>query len=382
MQQPSNGADERGSRPLRIVFLGLSITSSWGNGHATTYRSLVKALQRRGHNLLFLERDVPWYAANRDMPDPPYCQLGLYADLAELAQCYTDRVRTADLVIVGSYVPEGVAVGDWVHRTASGLTAFYDIDTPVTLAKLRGGDFEYLEPRQIAHYDLYLSFAGGPILDRLEREYGSPAARPFYCSVDPALYYPDEQPLQWTLGYMGTYSPDRQPGVERLLLETARVEPSHRFIVAGPNFPPDIQWPPNVARIDHLPPGQHRAFYNSQRFTLNITRADMVEAGYSPSVRLFEAAACATPIISDYWAGLETLFALDSEILVARSAQDVLGYLHDLDEDQRRAIGRRAYATVMRLHTSDHRAAELEGYFGQLTGSTQRTQPVSSRAVS
>lgn len=382
MQQPSNGADERGSRPLRIVFLGLSITSSWGNGHATTYRSLVKALQRRGHNLLFLERDVPWYAANRDMPDPPYCQLGLYADLAELARCYTDRVRTADLVIVGSYVPEGVAVGDWVHRTASGLTAFYDIDTPVTLAKLRGGDFEYLEPRQIAHYDLYLSFAGGPILDRLEREYGSPAARPFYCSVDPALYYPDEQPLQWTLGYMGTYSPDRQPGVERLLLETARVEPSHRFIVAGPNFPPDIQWPPNVARIDHLPPGQHRAFYNSQRFTLNITRADMVEAGYSPSVRLFEAAACATPIISDYWAGLETLFALDSEILVARSAQDVLGYLHDLDEDQRRAIGRRAYATVMRLHTSDHRAAELEGYFGQLTGSTQRTQPVSSRAVS
>lgn len=382
MQQPSNGADERGSTPLRIVFLGLSITSSWGNGHATTYRSLVKALQRRGHNLLFLERDVPWYAANRDMPDPPYCQLGLYADLAELARCYTDRVRTADLVIVGSYVPEGVAVGDWVHRTASGLTAFYDIDTPVTLAKLRGGDFEYLEPRQIAHYDLYLSFAGGPILDRLEREYGSPAARPFYCSVDPALYYPDEQPLQWTLGYMGTYSPDRQPGVERLLLETARVEPSHRFIVAGPNFPPDIQWPPNVARIDHLPPGQHRAFYNSQRFTLNITRADMVEAGYSPSVRLFEAAACATPIISDYWAGLETLFALDSEILVARSAQDVLGYLHDLDEDQRRAIGRRAYATVMRLHTSDHRAAELEGYFGQLTGSTQRTQPVSSRAVS
>lgn len=382
MQQPSNGADERGSRPLRIVFLGLSITSSWGNGHATTYRSLVKALQRRGHNLLFLERDVPWYAANRDMPDPPYCQLGLYADLAELARCYTDRVRTADLVIVGSYVPEGVAVGDWVHRTASGLTAFYDIDTPVTLAKLRGGDFEYLEPRQIAHYDLYLSFAGGPILDRLEREYGSPAARPFYCSVDPALYYPDEQPLQWTLGYMGTYSPDRQPGVERLLLETARVEPSHRFIVAGPNFPPDIQWPPNVARIDHLPSGQHRAFYNSQRFTLNITRADMVEAGYSPSVRLFEAAACATPIISDYWAGLETLFALDSEILVARSAQDVLGYLHDLDEDQRRAIGRRAYATVMRLHTSDHRAAELEGYFGQLTGSTQRTQPVSSRAVS
>jgi len=184
----------RAACPLHIVILGLSITSSWGNGHATTYRALVRALNERGHDVLFLERDVPWYASNRDMPAPTFARLGLYNDLKQLSQLYIEEVRTADLVIVGSYVPEGVAVGDWALQTGRGPVAFYDIDTPVTLAKLRRGDYEYLAPRQIAAYDLYLSFAGGPILDLLERLYGSPAARPFYCSVDPQLYYPENQP--------------------------------------------------------------------------------------------------------------------------------------------------------------------------------------------
>ncbi|HXF61714.1 MAG TPA: glycosyltransferase [Caldilineaceae bacterium] len=353
------------ARRLRIVILGLSITSAWGNGHATTYRALVAALAARGHDVLFLERDVPWYAANRDLPEPPFGQTRLYQDLAGLRQ-YEDQVRQADLVIVGSYVPEGVAAGDWVARTAQGVRAFYDIDTPVTMAKLRAGDYEYLEPRQIANYDLYLSFAGGPILEQIEREYGAPAARPLYCSVDPALYYPEERPLAWDLGYMGTYSPDRQPGLERLLIEPARQEPALRFVVAGPSYPDDLQWPQNVERLDHLPPDRHRAFYNSQRFTLNLTRAAMVEAGFSPSVRLFEAAACATPIISDYWPGLESLFALGSELLVARSARDVLVYLQDLPEQERLAIGRRAYEVVMSRHTADHRAAQLESYVADI----------------
>jgi spore maturation protein CgeB len=361
-QQSANGA------ALQIVILGLSITSSWGNGHATTYRGLVRALIRRGHRVLFLERDVPWYASHRDMANPPFGRLALYQDLAELKQRYAQAVRTADLVIVGSYVPEGVDVGDWVMQTARGMVAFYDIDTPVTLAKLRQGDYEYLEPRQIAGYDLYLSFAGGPILDRLEKEYGSPAARPFYCAVDPALYYPQDHALVWDLGYMGTYSPDRQPGLEQLLLEPARNDAARRFVVAGPNFPAAVQWPHNVARIAHLPPDQHCAFYNSQRFTLNLTRADMVKTGFSPSVRLFEAASSGTLIISDYWEGLETFFALGTELLVARSTQDVLGYLHDLDERQHNEIRRRAYETVMHKHTADHRAAQLEGYFHQLSG--------------
>jgi spore maturation protein CgeB len=357
----------QGAKPLKIVILGLSITSSWGNGHATTYRALARALHQRRHDLLFLERDVPWYAANRDLPVPTFARLGLYQDIAELGKEYTAQVQDADLVIVGSYVPEGVAVGDWVLQTAKGLVAFYDIDTPVTLAKLRHNNCEYLAPRQIASYDLYLSFAGGPTLDLLERTYGSPAARPFYCSVDPQLYYPEEQPLRWDLGYMGTYSQDRQPTLERLLLDPARREPKRHFVVAGPQFPATIQWPNNVERIEHLPPRAHRTFYNSQQYTLNVTRADMIEMGYSPSVRLFEAAACATPIISDAWAGLETIFVLGEELLVAHSGQDVLTYLCEVDEVERQAIGQRARERIMSAHTSLHRAFELEQYYSQLT---------------
>ena len=354
--------------PMDIVILGLSITSSWGNGHATTYRGLVRALAERGHRVLFLERDVPWYADNRDMPRPSGCRTALYRKLTELRTKHAAAVREADLVIVGSYVPQGVEVGAWVTRTAQGVTAFYDIDTPVTLAKLARGDTEYITPELIARYDLYLSFTGGPTLDRIEREYGSPAARAFYCSVDPALYRPDDVEPSWDLGYMGTYSDDRQPTLERLLMEPARRWPAGRFIVAGPQYPKTIDWPANVTREEHLAPREHRAFYNAQRFTLNVTRADMIAAGYSPSVRLFEAAACATPIISDPWEGLDSIFTPGREILIARTPQDSLRYLRELPEEERRAIGERARRRVLRDHTAAHRAVELEEYVGALVG--------------
>jgi spore maturation protein CgeB len=347
-------------QPMRFVVLGLSITSSWGNGHATTYRSLLRELSARGHSVLFLERDVPWYAAHRDLPSPSFCTTGLYTSLADLQERFTAAVRDADVVIVGSYVPEGVAVGEWVTRTAGGLTAFYDIDTPVTLAKLAAGDFEYLAPRLIGEYALYLSFTGGPALEQLERDYGSPAARALYCSVDPLLHYPEDHPSRWDLGYMGTYSEDRQPALERLLIGPARRWGGGRFVVAGPQYPDGEHWAPNIDRIHHLPPREHRSFYCRQRFTLNITRAAMVAAGYSPSVRLFEAAACGTPIISDHWDGLETIFEPGTEILVACRASDVVGWLVDMTEPERRALGERARQRVLREHTAAHRAAELE----------------------
>jgi len=347
---------------LDIVILGLSITSSWGNGHATTYRALVRELAARGHRVLFLERDAPWYADNRDLPEPPYGQTALYASLEELADRFTPVVRSADFVIVGSYVPEGVAVGDWVTRTANGATAFYDIDTPVTLAKLARGEREYLTPELIPRYGAYLSFTGGPTLKRLERAFGARMARPLYCSFDPDLYQPREMEPRWDLGYMGTYSDDRQPTVERLLLDPARAWKEGRFAVAGPQYPQEIRWPKNVKRIQHLAPARHAGFYNAQRFTLNVTRADMIAAGWSPSVRLFEAAACATPILSDYWPGLESFFVLGEEIVTVRHAGDVLQYLRDVPERERRALGQRARSRVLREHTAAHRAAELEGY--------------------
>ena len=347
---------------LRIAILGLSLSSSWGNGHATTYRGLVRELAAHGHDVLFLERDVPWYAANRDLPRPPHGRLALYRSLGELKRRFTSAVRDADLVIVGSYVPEGARVGEWVTRTAHGVTAFYDIDTPVTLAGLARGDVEYLTRALIPRYDLYLSFTGGPTLERLEHEYGAQAARALYCSVDPELYYPEPVAPRYDLGYMGTYSADRQRGLTHLLMEPARLWWEGRFAVAGPQYPKSVRWPANVRRIEHLPPDRHRAFYNSQRFTLNLTRACMVAAGFSPSVRLFEAAACGTPIVSDAWDGIEEILAPGTEVLLARSAADVLAYARDLPEAERLAVGARARDRILAEHTAAHRAEELESH--------------------
>ena len=331
---------------MNVVFLGLSITSSWGNGHATNYRALVRALRERGHGALFLERDAPWYAAARDEPEAGE----LYDSLDELEERFADEVREADLVVVGSYVPEGVEVASWVLDTARGEVAFYDIDTPVTLAKLEAGDREYLAPGLVPRFDLYLSFTGGPTLRLLEQRWGARRAEPFYCLVDERRYRPLEVEERWLLGYLGTWSEDRQPALERLLLEPARRLPDERFVVAGPQYPAGIDWPPNVERIEHLPPDAHPAFYAAQRFTLNVTRAPMVRAGWSPSVRLFEAAACDVPVISDRWDGLEELLP---EVLVADSAEDVLRFLAAPSAPTARA-------RVLAEHTAAARVAQLE----------------------
>jgi len=347
---------------LDIVILGLSITSSWGNGHATTYRGLVQALVARGHDVLFLERDVPWYAEARDLPTPPYGRTELYTSLDDLQDRFSSSIQRADVVMVGSYVPDGVAIGTWVTQTARGVTAFYDIDTPVTLAKLHSGEHDYLSPVLIPRYHLYLSFTGGPILTQLEGVYGAAMARPLYCAVDPSLYAPEARDWSYDLGYMGTYSADRQAALQGLLVEPAQHWPQGRFVVAGPQYPASIYWPANVTRIDHLPPSAHRSFYNAQRFTLNITRTAMRQVGYAPSVRLFEAAACATPIISDAWPGLETFFEPGAEILISRSSEETLRYLHDVPAEARYALGTRARARVLAEHTAEHRAATFETY--------------------
>ncbi len=347
--------------PLSLVVLGLSLSSSWGNGHATTYRALLKAFAARGHDVLFLERDVPWYASHRDLPEPDFCRLELYRDLADLTR-FRDRIAAADAVIVGSYVPEGVAVGRLVQGQARGVVAFYDIDTPITLRKLRAHDHEYLSPDLIPGYDLTLSFTGGPTLRTLEGEFGSPMARQLYCSVDPNAYPRLDAPKRWDLSYLGTYSDDRQPTLERLLLEPARRAPHLRFAVAGPQYPATIVWPANVERMEHRAPADHPAFYAASRYTLNVTRSDMIAAGYSPSVRLFEAAATGTPLISDRWDGLETVLTPGREILVAETADAVLAILTQRSEAERQDMADAARARVLGGHSAAHRAAELEAH--------------------
>ena len=345
---------------MRLIVFGLTISSSWGNGHATTYRALLKAFAARGHDITFFERDESWYADNRDLAEPDFCRLVLYNGERDLAR-FAKPIERADAVIVGSFVRDGIGLARKLCARRERVTAFYDIDTPVTMAKLARRECDYLAPEVMPDFDLYLSFTGGPFLKRIEKQYGVKRAVPLYCSVDETLYRPLTTKPRWDLSYIGTYSADRQPRLTRLLIETARRRPRMRFAVAGPQYPDGISWPENVERFEHVSPDDHSAFYAASRFTLNVTRRDMIEAGYSPSVRLFEAGACGCPVLSDAWNGLDTLFQSDREIIICADSTDALAAL-DMPEATRRAIAKAYRRRVLAEHTGEHRARELEDY--------------------
>ena len=348
---------------MKIVIYGLTVTSSWGNGHATTYRSLLKALAARGHTIDFVEKDVEWYRSNRDLPEPPFCRMHLYDRWAESAAGMVALADDADAVVLGSYFPDAISATEALAERGRCPVLFYDIDTPITVAGLRAhGRTEYLDAALIPSYAAYLSFTGGPMLREIERRFGARRAVPFYCSVDPDLYHPTPARAEFAcdLSYLGTYAADRQPKLMALLDATAALLPERRFLVAGPQYPADIAWQPNVARMIHLSPPEHPAFYSSSRFTLNLTRDDMVAAGYSPSVRLFEASACGAAILSDPWPGLEDFLTPGSEVLLPRDAAEVADILQHLGEAERVALGRRARERILAEHTSAHRAEQFE----------------------
>ncbi len=348
---------------MKIAILGLTITSAWGNGHATTYRSLCQALHARGHSISFLEKDVPWYREHRDLAAPSFCEVTLYREWPEAAGRLARAAAESDLVIVGSYFPDGIAAAQYLFKHARGPVFFYDIDTPITVDRLRrAGATEAIRAADIPRYDAYLSFTGGPILDELRTRFGAQRAYPLYCSVDPGSHQPEpvNERFRCALSYLGTYSADRQPKLQALFVEAAEATPRERFLLAGAQYPEELGWPDNVWRFPHIPPAEHSSFYCSSRFTLNLTRDSMVAAGWSPSVRLFEAAACGAAILSDQWPGLDQLLTPGKEMLLAATTADVLRILRETTEDARRALGAAARARVLAEHTSDQRAAELE----------------------
>ena len=348
---------------MKIVVYGLSVTSSWGNGHATTYRSLLRALHLRGHTITFVEKDVEWYRNHRDMPAPSFCDVVLYEDWAieeaRLLQC----ARDADAVVVGSYFPDAIVATEALIGTVNAPVMFYDIDTPVTMAGLRAaGGMAYLEARLIPAYATYLSFTSGPALRELEDVFGAKRAIGFFCSVDPEIYQPVPVRPEFAcdLSYLGTYAADRQAKLMGLLNGAAELMPTGKFLVAGPQYPAGELWAAHVKRFDHVGPAEHPAFYSSSRFTLNLTRADMVAAGYSPSVRLFEASACGACILSDAWAGLDEFLTPGEEILLPCDASEVAAILTAMPDAERCRIGARAQERILAEHTSDHRAQQFE----------------------
>jgi spore maturation protein CgeB len=353
---------------LKIVVFGLSVTSSWGNGHATTYRALLAALHRRKHRIVFFEKDEEWYASNRDLPNPDFCDVRLFNDWRAVRPSVLRELADCDVAMLGSFFPEGIRAAEEIIAANKPVKVFYDIDTPITLNSLRAGGAAYLKPQQIPGFDLYLSFTAGPILAQLQREFGARRALPLYCSFEPENYYPRRVFRRYAcdLSYMGTYASDRQAKVDELLSLPAQELPHRRFIIAGSQYPSKLRWPKNVRAIRHLSPRWHPHFYSSSRLTLNLTRQGMVEWGYSPSVRLFEAAGCGCPIISDPWPGLDRIFAVGEEVLVAERSQDVIQAVEQTDDAQLRKMGARARERVLEEHSSARRAEQFESYVGTI----------------
>ncbi len=346
---------------MRLAVFGLSITSSWGNGHATLWRGLVRALVRRGGRVSFFERDEPYYAANRDLTDIPGAEIVLYDDWQDVRARALTAVREADAAIVTSYCRDGLAAAALMFEGGRGLSIFYDLDSPVTLARLGDGErVDYIGPDGLRGFDLVLSYTGGRALDELQQRLGARRAVPLYGHVDPEVHrpVPPVERYRADLSYLGTYAADRQATLEALFVAPARERPSQRFLIGGAQYPADFPWSDNIYFVQHLPPCEHPAFFSSTRLTLNITRRAMADMGWCPSGRLFEAAACGTPIVSDVWPGLESFFEPGREILLARDTDDVLAAL-DLSDTELDRIARVARERTLTEHTSDHRAAEL-----------------------
>ena len=347
---------------MRLVVFGLAVSSSWGNGHATLWRGLIRALAQRGVHVTFFERDVAWYAEHRDLDHlPGGGELILYPDWSAVAATARRAVAIADVCVVTSYCPDAIAATRLVHDHAAALTVFYDLDTPITLGRLDAAEpVAYLPPEGLGGFDLVLSYTGGDALAQLTQRLGARRVAPLYGHVDPATHAPARPEPRYgaDLSYIGTYAADRQAGVAALFVEPARARPQARFVLAGSGYPPDFPWTPNIWFVHHLPPAEHPAFYAAAKLTLNVTRADMKRLGWCPSGRLFEAAACGAPILTDSWPGLDAFFTPGVDILTADTTADALAAI-DSDPADLAAMARRARRRVLDEHSSDVRAGEL-----------------------
>ena len=347
---------------MKLIVFGLSVSSSWGNGHATLWRGLFRALAARGHRVAFFERDVPYYAKHRDVWELPGGELVLYRDWTDVRDSARRQLSDADVGIVTSYCPDALAATDLVLSSPVPLRAFYDLDTPVTLNRLSAGQpVEYIGERGLEDFDLVLSYTGGEALAELRKRLRARHVAPLYGSVDPEVHHPVAARPEYRcdLSYLGTYSADRQASLETLFLEPARRLPEKRFLIGGSMYPQEFPWEQNISFIPHVPPADHPAFYCSSRMTVNVTRGPMAQMGYCPSGRLFEAAACGTPIVTDEWEGLDHFLEPGIEIVVARTTGHAMDALAMTDAELSN-IARAARARTLEMHTAARRAIELE----------------------
>jgi spore maturation protein CgeB len=350
---------------MKLVIFGLTVSSSWGNGHATLWRGLWRALARRGHTLAFFERDTPYFAAHRDLTELPGGEVILYHEWESVLPFARRHLEDADVGLVTSYCPDGVAASELVLGSRAPVRAFYDLDTPVTLERLHAGQgVSYIGPRGLRDFDIVLSYTGGMALTELQRRLGAVRVAPLYGSVDPSAHRPVPAVAAYRadLSYLGTYAEDRQAVLNALFVEPARRLPQRRFLIGGSKYPEAFPWAKNIFYRFHVPPAEHPAFYCSSVLTLNVTRKAMAEMGYCPSGRLFEAAACGVPILSDGWDGLNEFFEPGKEIVVAHTPEDTSQAL-DMAPEHLGRIARAARERTLEMHTADRRAVDMERAF-------------------
>lgn len=340
------------------------MSSSWGNGHATLWRGLCKYLIRRGHDLTFFERNTSYYASYRDCMEFPGMDLIIYSEWNDIVSLAQRHLQDSDVAIITSYCPDSQAATRIIFDSAVKLRVFYDLDAPVTLEKLsQKKTVEYVPEGGFKDFDLVLSYTGGRTLDELRNCLGARNLAPLYGSVDPESHYPVAKRNEFTsdFSYLGTYARDRQEALEAFFLEPSRVLSERLFFLAGSMYPQDFPWSKNIFYREHIPPPDHSSFYCSSRLTLNITRQAMAKMGYCPSGRIFEAASCGVPILSDYWEGLEHFYALDTEILVARDTWSAVAAISLSDAELNR-VSKVAREKTLDCHTALKRVIQLENH--------------------
>jgi spore maturation protein CgeB len=370
---------------MKLVVFGLTMSSSWGNGHATLWRGLIHELLANGHEVHFFERDVPYYARYRDYTEmPPGGRLHLYESWESAIAQAAEQLSDADVSMVTSYCPDAVAASELASDSPVRLRTFYDLDPGVTLKRFSSGEpVEYLGPSLFRDYDLVLSYNGGKALDELRDVLGAREVVPLYGSVDPHVHAParSNPRFESDLSYLGTYAEDRQKALTDFFLEPARQLPDRRFCLGGALYPAEFPWTSNIFFVRHLPAAEHPEFYCSSRWTLNITRASMAYTGYCPSGRLFEAAACGTPVISDYFEGLEFFFEPGKEIVVVRTTEGAIAAI-EMSDAERGRVAAAARERTLAEHTAAVRARELETILTAHSGAPRSSRSISPVEVS
>src|SRR5436190_4187959 len=242
---------------MKIVIFGLSVSSSWGNGHATLWRGLCSSLASRGHRVVFFERDVPYYAAHRDLDELRGGMLYFYPDWNSVLPKAVEELSDADVGMVTSYCPDGIAASDLVLSSAAAMRVFYDLDTPVTLRRLGSGErVDYIGPRGLQDFDLVLSYTGGRALDNLQQRLGARRVAPLYGHVDPSVHRPatPRDCYAADLSYLGTYAEDRNAALRSLFVDAARRLPDLRFVIGGSMYDGAFPWQANINFVRHVPP--------------------------------------------------------------------------------------------------------------------------------